>query len=140
MDLTSAQRKYLRSEAHHLKPVVHVGKAGVTDGLTGRLDAALDEHELIKMRFVEHKGEKKELAEAMAKATKSEVVGVIGNIAILFREHRDPEKRVVFQPASPTGKLEKGRTRDPGKARTHRRSTGRPVGRGQGMRRGQRGS
>ena len=93
--LKGSQRKYLRSQAHHLKPLVIVGAKGVTDQLIGSVDLALKDHELIKVKFGEFKEAKKEISEDIAKATKSEVVGIIGNIAILYRQHPEPEKRKI---------------------------------------------
>ena len=56
---------------------------------------ALGDHELIKVRFLEFKDEKKALSQEIAEKTGSELVGLIGNIAIYFRQHPDPAKRKV---------------------------------------------
>ena len=93
--LTSSQRKRLRGLAHELKPLVHLGKAGLTDAALAQIDKELADHELIKVKFVEFKEAKKEIAAEIAQATKSELVGLIGNIAILYRQHPDPEKRKI---------------------------------------------
>jgi RNA-binding protein len=94
-ELTSGQRKRLRAQAHHLDPVVYVGKQGFTDAVIQATDRALNDHELIKVRFIEFKEQKKELAAQLAEATRSELVGIVGHIAILFRQHPDPEKRRI---------------------------------------------
>jgi RNA-binding protein len=93
--LKGSQRKYLRSRAHHLKPLVIVGAKGVTDQLIGSVDLALKDHELIKIKFGEFKEEKKEISGQITQVTKSEVVGIIGNIVILYRQHPEPEKRKI---------------------------------------------
>ncbi|HNZ10190.1 MAG TPA: ribosome assembly RNA-binding protein YhbY [Smithellaceae bacterium] len=93
--LKGSQRKNLRAQAHHLKPLVMIGAKGVTDQLVGSVDIALNDHELIKVKFGEFKEAKKEISEEIAKATKSELVGLIGNIAIFYRRHPDPEKRKI---------------------------------------------
>ena len=93
--LTSSQRKYLRSQAHHLKPLVLVGKQGLTDTLVKSVDVNLDAHELIKVRFNEHKDEKKAIAAAIAERTESQLAGLIGHVAILYRQHKEPEKRKI---------------------------------------------
>ncbi|HRS82158.1 MAG TPA: ribosome assembly RNA-binding protein YhbY [Smithellaceae bacterium] len=93
--LKGSQRKYLRAQAHHLKPLVMVGAKGVTDGLIGSVDLALADHELIKVKFVEWKESKKEISARISLATQSELIGLIGNIAILYRQHPDPEKRKI---------------------------------------------
>ncbi len=93
--LKGSQRKYLRSQAHHLKPLVLIGAKGVTEQLLGSVDLALEDHELIKVKFVEFKETKKELSQEIAEATKSELVGLIGNIAILYRQHPQSDKRKI---------------------------------------------
>ena len=96
--LKGSQRKYLRSQAHHLKPLVMIGAKGVTDQLIGSVDLALKDHELIKVKFGECKEEKKEISTQIAQATKSELVGIIGNIAIFYHQHPKPEKRKIKIP------------------------------------------
>ena len=93
--LKGSQRKYLRAQAHHLKPLVMIGAKGVTDQLLGSVDLALKDHELIKVKFSEFKEAKKEISEEIADITKSELIGLIGNIAIFYRQHPNPEKRKI---------------------------------------------
>ena len=93
--LKGSQRKYLRASAHSLKPLVMVGAKGVTPQLIGSVDLALKDHELIKVKFIEFKESKKEISAQIAQATQSELVGLICNIAILYRQHPDPEKRKI---------------------------------------------
>ena len=57
LELSSAQRKHLRGLAHHNEPVVMIGQKGITDALVSETSNALDSHELIKVKFVEHKEE-----------------------------------------------------------------------------------
>ena len=96
--LTSGQRRYLRAQAHHLQPVCFIGKNGITDALVSAVNMALDDHELIKVKFVDQKEEKKTLAPQLAELTKSELAGIIGNIAILYRQQSDEEKRTITLP------------------------------------------
>jgi len=93
--LKGSQKKYLRAQAHHLKPLVIIGTKGVTGQLIGSVDLALKDHELIKVKFGEFKESKKEISEEIAMATKSELVGLIGNVAILYRQNPEPEKRKI---------------------------------------------
>ena len=93
--LKGSTKKYLRSLAHHLKPVVMVGRNGVTEQLITSVDTALKDHELIKVKFLDYKEEKKEISEEIASATKSAVVGIIGNIVTLYRQHPQPELRKI---------------------------------------------
>ena len=96
--LTSGQRKFLRSRAQHLDPVILIGKQGVTDALVRAASEALDAHELIKIRFNDFKDEKRALAEQIAFRTASEIVGTIGHVAILYRRHPEEDKRKIELP------------------------------------------
>lgn len=93
--MDSAKRKKLRALAHRLDPVVHIGKHGLTPAVTEATHEALESHELIKVRFQEHKDERGALTERLADLTGSEVAGTIGHVAILYRQHPDPEKRKI---------------------------------------------
>ncbi|MFH1489703.1 MAG: ribosome assembly RNA-binding protein YhbY [Pseudomonadota bacterium] len=94
------QKKYLRSLAHRLKPVVMVGQKGFTAELIKSTDQALDRHELIKVKFVEfkEKDEKAEISERIERETDSAIIGAIGHTVILYRQQGDPEKRKIVLP------------------------------------------
>ena len=93
-NLSSSERSFLRSQAHHLEPVVLIGKHGVTEGTIKTIDKALDSRELIKIKFREFKDEKQILSEKVAKLTNSAVVGIIGHTLIIFRQNPDLEKQI----------------------------------------------
>jgi RNA-binding protein len=102
--LTGRQRRHLRALAHHLKPVVWSGKHGASPELLGTVARALAAHELIKVKFVEHKHRRQELTTAIAEGTGAAVAGVLGNMAILYLQHPDPERRTIHLPgAQPEG-------------------------------------
>jgi len=94
--MTGKQRSRLKSIAHHIKPVIIIGKGGVSEGLVAALDKSLSDHELIKIKFNDFKDEKKDLAESVAVRTGSELVSLIGNVAVLFRQNEDPERQKVI--------------------------------------------
>jgi RNA-binding protein len=96
--LTGAQRKYLRGLAHGLRPVVMVGRQGVSPELLKAVDEALESHELIKVKFVEFKEERRELSSEIAAGTQSELAGLIGNVAIFYRPHPREDKRKITLP------------------------------------------
>ena len=97
--LTGAQKKFLRGKAHSLDPVVMVGKNGIGRNLLKLVDSALNSHELIKVKFIEHKDKKKDLSKEIAEKSQSEIVGMIGHITILFRRQPDDEKRKIKLPS-----------------------------------------
>jgi RNA-binding protein len=93
--LNSTQRKKLRSLAHHLNPVILIGQNGLSADVIKSIDKALNDHELIKIKFNEHKESKKELTAEITQKTKSSLAGLIGNIAIVYRQNKDLEKRKI---------------------------------------------
>ena len=96
-ELKGSEKKYLRGLAHGLNPAAFVGHKGLTDTLTAEIDQALEASELIKVKFNEfkEKDQKKDLIEKIAKATKSQVAGMIGHVAIFYRQNKDPEKQII---------------------------------------------
>jgi len=92
--LKGRERAGLRAEAHHLSPTVHVGQHGLTPSVIGSLDDALRTRELVKVRLGNKDDAKpKDVANAMALATNSAVVQVIGHTATFFRENPDFDKK-----------------------------------------------
>lgn len=94
-ELKGSQRKQLRALAHGLQPVCYVGKNGLADAFLEAVRVALADHELIKVKFINGKEARKEWSERIALETDSNLVGLIGNIAILYREQPDEEKRRI---------------------------------------------
>ena len=94
-ELKGSERKRLRAMAHGLEPVCYVGKNGLTAVFLDSVRVALAHHELIKVKFVEWKEERKEWSERIAAETDSNLVGLIGNIAIFYREQPDEERRKI---------------------------------------------
>jgi RNA-binding protein len=94
-ELSSAQRARLRALAHHREPLVHVGQRGVTDAVARGLEEALQAHELIKVKLVGHREERRAMAADLAERAGAFLVGLIGGVAIVYRPHADPEKRKI---------------------------------------------
>ncbi len=92
------QARYLKKLAHGLKPVIQIGKRRLAESVMQSIERALDDHELIKVKFVDYKDEKRELSGLIAERTGSIVVGTIGNVSILYRENPDEEKRKIHLP------------------------------------------
>ena len=67
----------------------------MTETVVSAVKEAVLAHELIKVRFVDNKDTKKKLAPALAKKSKTELVGMIGHLAIMYCEHPDEAKRKV---------------------------------------------
>jgi RNA-binding protein len=96
--LTGSERKYLRALAHHLKPVVQIGKTGLAPNVLDAIDHALEHHELIKVRFLDFKDQKRELAATIVQASHSDLIGAVGHVLMFYRQHPDPDKRKIVMP------------------------------------------
>ena len=104
MELTSKQRAQLRGLANSIDTILQVGKDGIGANLIKQADDALEARELIKGRVLDNNidYDASTAAEELAKATRSEVVQVIGTKFVLYREsHSKPrEKRIqLVKPA-----------------------------------------
>ena len=97
MELTSRQRAQLRGLANSLEPIVHIGKDGIGDNLIKQADDALEARELIKCKVLDNNIEldARTAAEALAKATRSQVVQVIGTKFVLYRHNTNIAKRKI---------------------------------------------
>lgn len=94
--MNGKQRKYLRGLAHDMKPLVQIGHRGLSPAVVRQIDAALSEHELIKVRLAaEAPLDRSAAATHLAQAVGCEVAGRIGRVLILFRAHPD-EPRIVL--------------------------------------------
>ena len=79
MNLSSTQRKYLRSLAHHLKPSIYIGKNNLTQGTIDSINDSLTAHELIKIKSHINKNSESNIC-TLEKDLKCSIVGKIGKI------------------------------------------------------------
>ncbi|MBN2038893.1 MAG: YhbY family RNA-binding protein [Spirochaetes bacterium] len=91
-NITASDRKNLKSRAHHLKPVIQIGRNGITPSLISALDKALLDHELIKIKFQDFKEEKRDLANEIAEETGCAIISMMGNILTVYRENEEDDK------------------------------------------------
>ena len=81
-------KKQLKSQAHHLSPVVLMGAKGLTEAIIAECDQALTIHELIKIKIVSaDKQEKLAIATALGQATHAELIQIIGHVAVFYRKN-----------------------------------------------------
>ena len=94
MALTSKQRAFLKKEAHHLKPIVQIGKNGLNDEIKTGIRQALDARELIKVQLLQNTDEDiHEVAEILEEEIGVDTVLKIGRILILFKTSSRKENR-----------------------------------------------
>lgn len=93
--MNAAKKRKLRQIAHHLDPVVTVGDKGLSDTVLAEAIRALRDHELIKVKLAAGEREdRRALADAVAKDTNSELVYIIGKIAVLYKENTNADPRL----------------------------------------------
>ena len=97
-ELKGSQRKYLRGAAHSYRPLVQIGKEGLSEGVLTAIDDALEAHELIKVKMAAERDEREAFVPVIEARLNCECVGTVGRMAILYREHPDPEKRKITVP------------------------------------------
>lgn len=83
--LPNPQLRKLKAAAQLLEPMFKVGKAGLSEGFVKSVSEALDLHELVKIKFVEFKEQKRELGELLAEKTASHLVMCVGHVVVLHR-------------------------------------------------------
>ena len=84
-------RRRLRAHGHALKPLVQVGKGGVTKGVLAQVAQALYDHELVKVRVgTECPVDRFAVADDLAAQPGTQVVQVLGRVVLVYKRH--PEK------------------------------------------------
>lgn len=94
--LTGKQKRFLRSEAHHLNPVFQVGKGGVNDNMIKTIGEAIEVRELMKISILQNCDmDKSEVADQLAKGVGAEIVQVIGNTIVLYKESKENKQLIL---------------------------------------------
>lgn len=96
--LTPKQRSFLSSLAQKIQPTVMLGKNGLTDAVYTQIRREFAVRELLKLRFVDFKDTKKDLANQIAETVSAELVRVIGNVAVFYKPAEDPKDREIQLP------------------------------------------
>jgi RNA-binding protein len=86
MKLTNNQKKYLRSLAHDLKPVVMVGQHGLSDAVLAELQSSMEIHELLKIKVrAENREEKQQIIDKIVASSEAAIVQVIGGVLVIYK-------------------------------------------------------
>jgi len=92
MPLKASQKRNLRGQAHHLKPLVTVADKGLSDSVVTEIKRALNDHELIKVNYVANVIPQ-QWAASIAEMCDAELITSIGQVACFYRKH--PENPVI---------------------------------------------
>ena len=95
--LNNKQISKLKGLAQRMDTQLKIGKGGLNESLLKSVDDLLAHHELIKVKFDadEMKERRKELAPSLAEKTSSQLITLIGNVVVLYRQNPDPKLRKV---------------------------------------------
>ncbi|HEX2167626.1 MAG TPA: YhbY family RNA-binding protein [Longimicrobiales bacterium] len=97
-ELKPRQRAHLRSLAQAVKPILQIGKEGVTEAVADTVEAALNNRELLKVRVLESApGHAREMGDQLVSGIRdTHLIQVIGRIVVIYRRH--PEKPEISLP------------------------------------------
>ena len=95
MTLSNDDKKHLRGIGHGLKPIVTVAGNGLSENVLAELNRALDDHELIKVKFVfEDRNDKKTVMADLCVQTHANLIQTIGHVALICRRAAKPNPKL----------------------------------------------
>ena len=89
-NISDKQILFLRKSCHHIKPIVTVGNAGLTENVMSEVELALNHHELVKMKINGSSDERKVMIDKIIGQTGAVLVQTIGHTASFYREADKP--------------------------------------------------
>jgi RNA-binding protein len=88
--ITNRELRALKVRAQLLKPMLKIGKDGLSPAFLKATDDALAHHELVKVKFDDFKDQKKELTPKLADAVSAQLIMQVGHVVVLFRRKAVP--------------------------------------------------
>lgn len=86
MSLRGKQKRFLRSQAHHLQPIFQIGKGGINEAMIVQIEEALEKRELIKVSLLQNTDEiADDVAQVLEQAIACDVVQIIGRVLVLYK-------------------------------------------------------
>ncbi|WP_270527452.1 ribosome assembly RNA-binding protein YhbY [Ligilactobacillus salivarius] len=96
MKLRGKQKRYLRSEAHHLKPIFQIGKDGLSEVWLDEVLKALDKRELLKVNILQNSlVGVEDVKEFIENNSDAQVIQTIGNVLVLFKKSDKAENQKI---------------------------------------------
>lgn len=88
--ITGKQRAFLKSIANDIVPIFQVGKGGINDNMIKQFDDALEAREIVKAAVLKNSlSDTRQICEELAGKLGAEIVQVIGNKFVLYRESKN---------------------------------------------------
>lgn len=89
--MAAQQLRFLRQLAHHLKPVVILGNAGLTQTVLAEIERALVDHELIKLRVnAEDRAARQRATAQICQETGAALIQSVGHVVVIYRRAESP--------------------------------------------------
>lgn len=86
MELRGKQKRFLRSQAHHLQPIFQIGKGGINSAMLVQINEALEKRELIKVTLLQNTDEiAEDVAQILEEEVQCEIVQIIGRVLVLYK-------------------------------------------------------
>ena len=89
-DISNRELRALKARAQLLKPMLKMGKDGLSPAFLKELDTMLTHHDLVKVKFDEFKDQRKELGPQMAAGVSARIIMAVGHVVVLFRRKPEP--------------------------------------------------
>ena len=89
-ELTNRELSALKARAQLLKPMLKVGKEGLSPAFLKAVDETLAHHDLVKVKFDEFKDRRKELGPQLAAGVSARIIMAVGHVIVLFRRKPQP--------------------------------------------------
>jgi len=94
--LTGKQARHLRGLGHSLKPILQLGKTGITEGFIKQVNTGLEAHELIKIKLLKSSPISKDVAGLeISEKTGASLAQSIGKTLIFYREKKEDPKIIL---------------------------------------------
>lgn len=91
VEIDKAKKLALKKQAHHLKPIVQSGAAGLSEAVIFEIDRGLNDHELIKVKLAaDDKAAFKDEVDQVCRQLDAICIQRLGRTATIYRPN--PEK------------------------------------------------
>jgi len=96
MELRGKQKSFLKSQAHHLRPIFQIGKNGLNEEMIVQINEALEKRELIKVSLLQNTDEiAADVADVLSKKINCQTIQIIGRTLVLFKESAKEKNRKI---------------------------------------------
>lgn len=96
MALRGKQKRFLRSQAHNLRPLFQIGKDGLSENWLENVNAAIEKRELLKVSILQNSlVDEDEVIEFVEGNSSIQVVQKIGHVLVLYKKSSDKDNRVL---------------------------------------------